>query len=134
MKLTKFASIYPKPNKTNFSKFIGKSGVYIIKKGTEIVYVGMSKSDVYKTMVRHFQQWNDKQKRVTYPQIPEYKARIITCTPKQAEKLETALILRHRPKDNDQKIDFALNEKSMSENKKILEEMKKAMDRGPVPF
>lgn len=134
MRLTKFAPVYPEKGKTNFAKFIGKSGVYIIRYNGKVVYVGMSKSDVYKTMIRHFQEWNDKQKRVTYPQKPEYRARVILCTPLQAVKLETALILKHRPRDNEQKIDFALNEKDKKSNDKILEQIKKAMDRGPVPF
>jgi len=139
MRLTKFAPIYPKPNKTNFSRFIGKSGVYIIKFKNEIVYIGSSQSDSYKALTRHFQDWSaSKQKRVLYPQSPEYRARMIVTTAKQAPILEKLLIKKHKPKDNSNSrqlgIEYNVSEKEIKENERVLESLKKAQDRGPVPF
>ena len=45
-------------------------GVYFVKnkRSGNIVYVGSSLSQLYKTIYRHFQSWTDsRQKRVTYP-------------------------------------------------------------------
>lgn len=106
MKKTKFQPVYKEPNKTNISKFIGKSGVYLIKKTgeREILYIGFSASDIYKAITRHFQSWEDKnQVRVTYPQNGKYSIRIVTTTAAKASILERALILKHKPKDNPNK-------------------------------
>ena len=70
MKKSRFKPPYQKgEKKTTFPNLRGKSGVYIVKnKAGQIVYVGHSASDLYKTMYRHFQSWHDpKQIRVTYP-------------------------------------------------------------------
>ena len=139
MRLTKFAPVYPEPNKTNFSRFIGKSGVYIIKLKNEIVYIGSSQSDAYKALTRHFQDWSaSKQRRVLYPQKPEYRARMITTTAKQAPILEKLLIRKHKPRDNSNSIQlgikYNISREEIKENERVLESMKKGMDRGPVPF
>ena len=68
----------------------------------------MSATDVYKTMYRHFQAWHDRQQaqRVTYKsnlKYSNYTVRIIYCTSKQAYSLERALIIKHKPRDNDNK-------------------------------
>ena len=79
-----------------------KSGVYLIKESGVIVYVGYSGYDVYKTMYRHFQEWNHQtQDVVTYnADNGNYTVRVIYCTPQQAAALELALIKRHNPRDN----------------------------------
>ena len=89
-----------------------KSGVYMIYKNARLVYVGYSSSSVYKALYRHFQQWNDKnQVRVTYNPT-EVKVRVIYCTPSQADKLEKALIIKYKPKDNPQQYDLYEADKS----------------------
>ena len=35
----------------------GKAGVYVIREGDEVVYVGSSRTQLYDTMTRHFQTW-----------------------------------------------------------------------------
>lgn len=84
-----------------------RPGVYVIIENGVPVYVGMSKTDLYKTMYRHFQQWNDRtQVRVTYnPNNPAIKTRVVyTNTPNQAATLERALIIKLAPRDNPQKL------------------------------
>ena len=106
---TKFLTAYDKEGKTNIKalKHSGKqSGVYFIKKpGGAVAYVGYSKTQLYKTVYRHFQEWNDKkQKRYQYPK--NYLVRIIFTTPARAEKLEEYLIKKLRPEDNKDKYEY----------------------------
>ena len=85
----------------------GRPGCYIITKNGKTLYVGHSKRDIYKTLYRHFQSWNDRtQVRVTYnPNDTAIKVRIIyTNTPAQAATLERALIIKREPRDNPQKL------------------------------
>lgn len=95
---------YNAHGKTNFRYTSGKSGVYLIYRDAKIVYIGSSKSDVYKTMYRHFQSWDDPtQIRVTFKkqlQRRKFMCRVVLCTPLQAERLERALIVKHKPKYN----------------------------------
>lgn len=82
-------------------------GVYLIRIGGELRYVGHSKTDVYKTLYRHFQTWNDSSRdreRVTYTAAQDPRVRVIyTGTAKRAVELERALILKHQPRDNPDK-------------------------------
>lgn len=86
-----------------------KPGVYLIfKKGqSKPIYIGHSKSDLYKVVTRHFQAWEFKdprQVRVTYlHNRTDYLVRLIFTPPKKAEKLERVLILKYKPIDNPQK-------------------------------
>lgn len=105
--MKKFKKIHPygKDGKTNFP-LRGKTGVYIIYEGSEVVYIGFSQSDLYRTMYRHFQRWNHTgQEVVTYADqnLNDYTVRVIYCTPKQAESLEKKLIKKYKPRDNAQK-------------------------------
>lgn len=99
-------------------------GVYLIYRdgkktpfGTtapELRYVGYGGKDVYKALYRHFQQWNDKQSeagergpRTVYRLRSGYTVRVIyTNTARQARELEKALILKHKPKDNPDKLEL----------------------------
>jgi hypothetical protein len=97
---------YNKDGTTNFRYTQGKPGCYVIYKGDKPVYVGMSGTNVYKTMYRHFQSWNDKtQVRITYKPkaVKPFSCRVILCTPSQAARLEKMLILKYKPKDNPMK-------------------------------
>jgi len=81
-----------------------RAGVYMIYKNGSLSYIGFSGTDVYKTMYRHFQSWKDKRQiRITYDPA-KVKVRVIYCrTYDQADRLEKALILKHKPKDNPNK-------------------------------
>lgn len=134
MKKTKFEPVYKEVGKTNLTKFIGKSGVYLIKKESEreILYIGYSASDLYKTITRHFQSWNDRRQiRTTYPQ-KGYVIRVVLTTANKAAILERALILKHNPKDNPQKYELYIEtEKEKKQRKEIVEEYIQAVE---VPF
>ena len=92
---------YNEKGKPTFKKRNVK-GVYIIRNKKDILYIGYSGTDLYKTMYRHFQKWNDKnQVRIEYKNINNLKIDIIlTSTKLQASRLEKALIIKHKPKDN----------------------------------
>jgi hypothetical protein len=79
-----------------------RSGVYMIYWDDVLHYVGMSGTDVYKAMYRHFQKWNDNtQVRVVYRVTSKITVRVIyTNTAKQAERLERAMIVKYNPVDN----------------------------------
>lgn len=108
LKVSKFYKVYVN-DKLNPDLMLKPSknqkGVYILKKNNEIVYIGYSGSNLYKTLTRHFQSWEDrKQIRITYSKTDNIKARIIyTSTAAQAAKLEKALILKYKPADNPNK-------------------------------
>jgi hypothetical protein len=90
-------------------------GVYLIYNDTQLVYVGYSSYNIYKTMYRHFQRWNDPtQVRVTYnPNNPSIKVRVIYTTAARSKKLEKAIILKYQPKDNPEKYNnYILDKKS----------------------
>lgn len=105
---TQFRPPYKKNGRTSYPQ-AGKAGVYIIKKNGVVVYVGMSQSNVYKTLYRHFQSWSDPtQKRVTYQsQLTnrnKFLVRVIYTTPAQALRLEKYLIIKLKPKHNPDKL------------------------------
>ena len=107
--MKKFKTIKPYTGeKTNIAFTQNKSGVYIIYPAgsQKAVYIGYSGNNLYKTILRHFQSWDDpRQIRVTYPK-QGYNIRIVFCTPLQAERLERALIVKHKPKDNPYKYEL----------------------------
>lgn len=107
MKVSRFAKPYKSTGRTTFPEMKNKSGVYLIKENGRLVYVGMSLSNLYRTMYRHFEQWNhDGQSVVTYAnkmKKNDYTVRIALCSPAQAGRLEKALIKKHRPRDNENK-------------------------------
>jgi predicted GIY-YIG superfamily endonuclease len=89
-----------------FRNINGKSGVYIIKENGKIVYVGYSASNLYKTMYRHFQQWNDRQQqRKVYTNPAIVTVRVVLTPPSKADKLEKALIIKYKPRDNKEKLE-----------------------------
>ena len=77
------------------------TGVYLIKmKGPgKVVYIGYSASNLYKTIYRHFQEWNDVRERIVYAKVG-YLVRILFCSKTQALRLERYLINKYRPRDN----------------------------------
>lgn len=99
-------------------------GVYLIykeasasafgKSAPELRYVGYGGRDVYKALYRHFQVWNDRQvqlgersERTVYRIRKGITVRVVYCrTAREAMELEKALILKHRPTDNPDKLEL----------------------------
>jgi hypothetical protein len=112
---TRFRELYIKNKSGNYKVNIPQlresdkqAGVYLIKskRTGEIVYIGYSQTQLYKTVTRHFQTWNDsQQERYTYSKT-NYLIRIILTTPKRAALLEQYLINKIKPRDNKQKLSF----------------------------
>jgi hypothetical protein len=99
------------------------SGVYLIKNGDKIVYIGYSNGALKKTLYRHFQKWTDTRAqflkdrdgfdRVSYYgwDISNFKVRVIfTNTATRAYNLETELIRRYRPEQNKSKLQSLFDE------------------------
>jgi len=90
-------------------KYKGKSGTYIIvsNRTGEVKYIGQSGYNVIKTMIRHFQSWDDpRQKRFVYSRF-HVKVRVIeTKTARRAALLEEILIKKYEPIDNLQKLEL----------------------------
>jgi excinuclease UvrABC nuclease subunit len=107
MKKFKFLPPYKSTGRTNFPKTKARSGVYLIKENSKLVYIGMSKSNLYKTLYRHFEVWRHSTQEVTTYRSNlkknDYTVRVVFCTAAQAVKLERALIIKHKPRDNDNK-------------------------------
>lgn len=95
----------PFPDRGKFSQQIkdakGKSGCYLIKEGSKVVYVGKSKTQLYKTITRHFQKWNDKQYRVSYDVwAGKYKVKILYSNHYKISDLECELYNKYNSRDN----------------------------------
>ncbi len=107
MKKTNFIPPYNYSGQTTFRAANKRSGVYLIKENSKLVYVGMSVSNLYRTLYRHFETWNHRsQQVVSYKDNldkKKYTVRVVYCTPKQTVSLEKALIIKHKPRDNDNK-------------------------------
>lgn len=130
---TKFLPPYTKNGKTTFANTQGKTGVYLIKEDGEIVYVGYSGSNLYRTLYRHFQAWNHSyQKVITYKgnSLNRYTVRVILTTPQQADRLETYLIKKYLPRDNQEKIKAAEEDTG----KTVFKKMQEAEEFKPMPF
>jgi len=106
MKVFKFLPPY-RDGRTSFPKTNKRSGVYLIKENGKLVYVGMSKTNLYKTLYRHFETWSSKHQVVTTYVNKlhrfNYTVRVIMTTPPQAIRLERALIKKYNPRDNSEK-------------------------------
>lgn len=97
-----------RPGRARSFAYLGKRpGIYLIRDGNVLVYVGVSGSDVIKAMYRHFYSWEPDrwfytQRRVTYPTDSETHttAIISTETQSQAWELEKTLIRMLGPRDN----------------------------------
>lgn len=120
-KRTKLLPPYAADGSTNFPAR-NRPGVYLIYReverlmstDTELRYVGYSASDVYKALYRYFQTWNDRQaklgqrnERVTFQVKGNIRVRVIYCASgADAAELERALIIKHQPPNNPDKLTF----------------------------
>lgn len=88
-----------------------RPGTYLIYRAGRLVYVGFSSYNVYKTLYRHFQNWNDPQQvRIVYDKNdPDIKVRVIYTTAARARKLEKAIIIKYQPKNNPDKYENYLD-------------------------
>ena len=94
-------------------------GVYIIKntKTDKVVYIGHSKSNVYKTMTRHFQSWIDRQYRATFNR-DNHAVRIVICTSAVwVDRLEKALLKTFNPDANKNSLDKKLTTEEIQAGK-----------------
>jgi hypothetical protein len=107
------------------------AGTYLIYDlDDNLIYVGYSGTNLYRTLYRHFQQWNDNQYRAVYNPA-KVKVRVVyTRSKAEALNLETALIIKFRPRDNENKYlqyttelkeDLALQEYLDSDTQPIVE-------------
>lgn len=86
------------------------SGVYVIKEKDIVIYVGRSKSNIKRTLYRHFQVWTDKRviktngiARISYwnNDMNDYSIKVIICSSiEDTCALEELLIKRLEPRDN----------------------------------
>ncbi|BDS13190.1 hypothetical protein [Aureispira anguillae] len=82
--------------------------MYFIFENTKLVYIGPSGTNLYKTILRHFQKWSDTRqlRRVSYKdKIGRYSftfaVRLMNKATKEAiEAKEYALVNRYKPRDN----------------------------------
>lgn len=138
--------VYKVPGKTNIGFANNKSGTYLIYEGKELVYVGYSSYNLYKTCLRHFQRWSATNAfmnllgyttGVTYynKDVMLYKVRFIFCSSYRAEKLEKSLIIKYQPRDNTEKYSTYI---PTPEAVELVEEFTKArvtdFDDVEVPF
>lgn len=99
-----FTPPYDKAGKPVFSHavFSKMAGVYLIKKGAAVVYVGHSRYNLYKTLYRHFQTWNHSQEPVvTYAgRMKDIKVRIFVTSHTAVQKWEKYFINKYKDLDN----------------------------------
>jgi len=114
MKKLRYTPPYDNQGNTRFRPTFKKSGVYLITENGIVTYIGHSRTNLYKTMYRHFQVWrHSSQEVISYAarmNRHDYKVRVVLCTPAQAMRLERALVIKYQPRDNEQKYEqYMLN-------------------------
>lgn len=78
----------------------GVSGVYLIRRGGAVVYVGESHTGrLRKTLAHHFQSWDGPTAGATYPRSGTEVAVIVTTDGAAVDRQNT-LIAELRPRDN----------------------------------
>jgi hypothetical protein len=103
---TGYRQVYKPNGRVNFENLQGATGVYFIRENGRLVYIGYSGTNLYKTMLRHFERWNHRgQEVISYAGSRKaYKVKIIFLPPKKAAETERNMILRFKPRDNTQKL------------------------------
>jgi hypothetical protein len=112
-----------------FSKM---AGVYIIKRGNDILYVGSSQVNLYKTLYRHFEIWNHKeQKVISYADDMEgIKVRVFITHWETAPDWEKYFIQKLNPLHNTFKYNEGRNRFTAPKHFKRIEK-KKRNDEDP---
>jgi hypothetical protein len=140
-KETKFLPPYTDNGKTTFRALTWqRPGVYIIKENGKIVYIGHSRTNLYKTLYRHFQQWDHPaQKVTTYAgrmNSNTYTVRVILTTAARAPQLEGYLVNKYEPRDNEVKLQLFRESKAAQNTYEAYQEEAEEINRrtGPAPF
>lgn len=112
-----------------------QTGVYLIKsiKSNKVVYVGYSKSNIHRTIYRHFQVWNDIRERKVYNKTG-YLIRIIFCVPTKADRLEKYLIQKFNPRDNNFFYDDVLSNSEVEKTQETYATTIYAAPNEDIPF
>jgi hypothetical protein len=102
--------VSPYSGKGTTSRYtLEKVGVYFIrdKYTKEIVYIGMSRSSLYKASYRHFQNWNTSVGyRVVYSDRNGYEIRYIFMDKRLVKRTEKRLIHKFKPRDNKERYEY----------------------------
>lgn len=110
---------YDTKGNANFGFTKNKSGIYMIRENGKIVYVGFSASNLYKTLYRHFQQWNHPGQPVTTyvnkMRYHSYTVGVALTAPGAASKIEQGLIFKHKPRDNKGKMPLEITQAEKDE-------------------
>ncbi len=109
------------PGKGIRKKFNNKSGVYLIKSVSsgQVVYVGVSTTNLYRTAYRHFQTWNDAQQQRKVFNPADFLIRFIFCPPSRAIRLEQYLIDVFKPEFNETL--YQVTQKEVFENSQYVD-------------
>ncbi|MEN9609562.1 MAG: hypothetical protein RLZZ628_376 [Bacteroidota bacterium] len=116
--------------KLNIGFAQNKAGVYIICENGIPVYVGKSESNLYKTISRHFQTWNDtnQPQRIVYdPAQHDYTVQITICNPIDVRDLEAELQKDMSLRDNKKEETVVRRWRS----KKVIERFNNAQEIAP---
>ena len=122
--------------RSNISEAKGKKGIYMIYKNGTLRYIGYSETDLEKTCLRHFQSWaDDRQVRVTYKR-QDCKVRLcIINSARSAALLEEALIFKHKPIDNPNKLrQLELSKQHFEVVTQFVNENQYWKEGEPLPF
>jgi len=86
---------------------IKQSGVYLLmsRSKRKIVYIGMSCDNLYKTIFRHLQTWNDSQQERFVYDKEDILVKIILLNCKDTPRLERYYIEKYNPPDNKSKLE-----------------------------
>ncbi|MEM9846254.1 MAG: GIY-YIG nuclease family protein, partial [Bacteroidota bacterium] len=128
-----------KRGKSNLTDWQGRSGIYFIKENRKIVYIGHSTTNLYKTITRHFQVWNDsaQEGRIWYNVQGKnsYRVKLHEYEPDEAQEVECALIQKYQPRDNKMKLQSCNSAEENEQLKRELAEMDNGFEIiGDVPF
>lgn len=124
-----------KTNLDNLRENPATAGVYLIKSDRtgKIIYVGYSATQLYKTIYRHFQTWNDRQQpRKTYNKTG-YTVRVIFTTKTRAALLESYLINKLKPRDNKDKLQLIFKDQKR-EAESIIKNTELVSKYADIPF
>ena len=78
----------------------GRSGVYVLRSGSEVVYIGESHTGrLYRTLTRHWQGWTGATAGTTYDPA-DLRVAVLVCSSSCAVEEQRRLIERHKPADN----------------------------------
>jgi hypothetical protein len=100
IRFSKWFEPYQGTRTTLSSQTKANRGIYFIKskRSKKIIYVGSSETQLYKTIYRHFQIWNDNRPRITYGKNG-YLIKVILTTSNKYDLIEQFYINKLKPRD-----------------------------------